>query len=262
MCLLNAYPPLKLIPTPIKIHIDRVLAHIDVQAIRKKKLKVVLDSVHGAGGPVTSILLKRLGAEVVHLYAEPTGQFPHQPEPTRENLTQLCDVVREHGADIGFAQDPDADRLAIVDNQGQYIGEEYTLALTCLHMLSQTDYTSAPILVANLSTSRMIDDISAKAGARVIRTPVGEANVAAAIRSNNAVIGGEGNGGVIWPKVIHVRDSIVGIAILLEMLSLRAKSLRTIVEEIPHYAIAKDKVNIQPDTTGRVCSSNAKSLRD
>jgi len=232
-----------------KIHIDRVLDHINVQAIRQKKLKVVLDSVHGAGGPVTSMLFEQLGVEVVHLYAEPTGLFPHQPEPTRENLTQLCDVVREHRADIGFAQDPDADRLAVVDNQGQYIGEEYTLALTCLHMLGRIDHPSDSILVTNLSTSRMIDDISAKVGAKVIRTPVGEAHVAAAIRAHHAIIGGEGNGGVIWPKVIHVRDSIVGIALLLEMLALRDDSLSEIVAQTPHYAIVKDKANIQPNMT-------------
>lgn len=230
--------------TTHQVHVDRVLAHIDAGLIQQRGPKVVLDSVHGAGGAAAARILKQLGAELVHLYAEPTGLFPHEPEPTRENLTQLCDAVLEHGADIGFAQDPDADRLAVVDNKGRYIGEEYTLALAAMHILSRPDCPPGAALAANLSTSRMIDDIADKAGAGVARTPVGEASVAAAIRANGAVIGGEGNGGVIWPKVVHVRDSIAAIGLLLELLAFRGQALDTIVDEIPRYATVKDKVNI------------------
>ncbi len=232
--------------TTHQTHVDRVLKHIDPAPIRKRKIKVVLDSVHGAGGPAAAMLLDQLGVELVHLYAEPTGLFPHTPEPTRENLVGLCDAVREHGADIGFAQDPDADRLAVVDNLGRYIGEEYTLALVALHALARADCPKSAIVAANLSTSRMIDDIAQEHGARVVRTAVGEANVASAMREHGATIGGEGNGGVIWPKVIHVRDSIGGMALLLEMLAQTNDRLDEIVDRIPHYAIAKEKIDIQP----------------
>jgi phosphomannomutase len=261
--------------TTNRVHVDRVLKHIDVDLIRRRRPKVVLDSVHGAGGPAAAMLLRELGVELVHLYAEPTGRFPHTPEPTRENLVGLSDAVRQHKADIGFAQDPDADRLAIVDETGAYIGEEYTLALSTLHVLEREGPGSraqgtaekppstpasaspfalgpGPCVCANLSTSRMVDDIAAKVGGRVIRTPVGEANVAAAMRKHKAVIGGEGNGGVIWPKVIYVRDSIAGIALMLELLAARNQPLSRIAAEIPRYAIVKDKVEIKPGMTERI----------
>jgi phosphomannomutase len=237
--------------TTNRVHIDRVLKHIDVELIRRRRPKVLLDSVHGAGGPAAAMLLRELGVELVHLYAEPTGRFPHMPEPTRENLVGLSDAVRQHKADIGFAQDPDADRLAVVDETGAYIGEEYTLALSTLHILTKEKHAN-PIVAANLSTSRMVDDIAAKAGGRVIRTPVGEANVAAAMRKHHAIIGGEGNGGVIWPKVIYVRDSIAGIALMLELLAARQQPLSRIAAEIPRYAIVKDKVEIKPGMTERI----------
>ncbi len=223
------------------VHAKLILDRIDVDAIAARPIKIVLDSVHGAGGPETMAMLRPLGVDVVHLYGEPTGQFPHTPEPTRENLVGLSQAVRKHGADIGFAQDPDADRLAIVDEQGTYIGEEYTLALAALHMVSRAGSTGNIAMAANLSTSRMLDDIAAKAGGMVIRTPVGEANVAEGMKSGDALIGGEGNGGVIWPEISYVRDSLVGIALMLEMLARRGKALSEITAEIPAYAIVKEK---------------------
>jgi len=211
-----------------------------------RRFKVVLDSVHGAGGASAAMLLDKMGVELIHLYAEPTGCFPHPPEPTRDHLTELCKMVKKHGADIGFAQDPDADRLAVVDEKGRYIGEEYTLALSSLNVLRRSGRSSpSNVLVTNLSTSRMIDDIAASFNATVIRTPVGEANVAESIRTNHALIGGEGNGGVIWPKVIHVRDSLVGIALLLDLMSQLDKPLSGIIHDLPTYSIVKDKINIQ-----------------
>lgn len=225
------------------VHVRRVLDHIDVQAVRKRKPRVVLDSVCGAGGPAAAMLLRELGAQVVHLHAQPTGLFPHTPEPTRENLTELCDAVRTHGADIGFAQDPDADRLAIVDEKGRYIGEEYTLVLTVLRLLERHGKPGAK-LAANLSTSRMIDDVAAQFGATVARTPVGEANVVQAMRSSGALAGGEGNGGIIWPKVVHVRDSLSGIALALELLATGEGTLSQRVARVPAYAIVKDKVDM------------------
>jgi phosphomannomutase len=245
-----------------QVHVARVLAKVNAPRIRRRKLKVVLDSVHGAGGPSTAMLLAKLGVEVVHLYAEPTGRFPHPPEPTRDHLTGLCAAVKKHKADIGLAQDPDADRLALVDERGRYLGEEFTLVLACLHALEQESDKgardwgnkggrsrkrgAAPVLVANLSTSRMIDDVAARFGAKVVRSAVGEANVAAAMRAHGALIGGEGNGGVMWPAVIHVRDSLGGIALILELLASRGQPASAIAAEIPHYAIVKDKVDLRP----------------
>jgi len=223
----------------VKVHLDSVLPHVDVDAIRAAKLKVVVDSVNGAGGEEARALIESLGVELVHMYPEPTGLFPHTPEPTRENLTELCDQVKRHGAAIGFAQDPDADRLALVDEQGRYIGEEYTLALSAMHLLSKGDQ-----VVANLSTSRMVDDIAEAVGATVIRTPVGEANVADGMKRCGAALGGEGNGGVIWSRVSGVRDSLVGMALLMEMLAKQAKPLSELVAQTPAYAIVKDKADV------------------
>ena len=230
-----------------QLHRDVIGRHIDVQAIRAARLKVVVDSVNGAGGDETGVLLDHLGVEMVHLYGEPTGLFAHEPEPIEQNLTELCEMVSVHSADVGFAQDPDADRLAIVDEQGKYIGEEYTLALTAKHVLR-----SGGSAITNLSTSRMIDDIAAAVGAKVFRTPVGEANVAAGIREHQASIGGEGKGGVIWPRISYVRDSFVGMALVLEMLAQRKQTLSTLAGQIISYTIVKDKVPINADLTNRL----------
>ncbi|MAE67945.1 MAG: phosphoglucosamine mutase [Phycisphaeraceae bacterium] len=222
------------------VHIERVLAQVDAGMIRQRGLTVALDSVHGAGGPVTARLLDALGVRLVHLWAEPTGLFPHEPEPLRENITGLCDAVREHRADIGFVQDPDADRLAIVDELGTYIGEEYTLALVTRHMMAR-DAAADRTAVTNLSTSRMVDDIAARHDGRVVRTPVGESNVAAAMRHEGAMIGGEGNGGVMYPGVGLVRDSLIGIALVLESLAQTDGALSAIVADIPRYHMLKSK---------------------
>jgi phosphomannomutase len=223
-----------------------------VPAIKKRSLKVVLDSVHGAGGPAAEMLLDRLGVHCTAIAAEPHGRFQHPPEPTRDNLQQLCAAVREHQADLGLAQDPDADRLALVDERGTYIGEEYTLALAADHVLQQaaarqTSEALTLTVAANLSTSRMIDDVADRLGATVIRTPVGEANVAAAMRRSGALIGGEGNGGVIWPRVAYVRDSVGGIGLILELLAMRQATLSQLVDQTPAYAIVKDKLPVDAD---------------
>jgi len=219
------------------IHIAKVLAIVDKKAIAAKKFKVVLDSVNGAGGPVTKKLLAEFGCEVAVINGEPTGIFAHRPEPTAKNLTGLCEAVKKEGANAGFAQDPDADRLAIVDEAGTYIGEEYTLALAAKYIFSKRSGKAA----TNLSTSRMLDDVAEKAGGQVVRTPVGEANVAAAMLENNCIIGGEGNGGVIDLRVGPIRDSLVGIALILQLMAETGKTISQLVREIGGYCMRKDK---------------------
>jgi phosphomannomutase len=235
-------------PTANQVHVDRILARIGVEPIRAAGLKGVVDSVNGAGGPATAMLLEALGVEAVHLHGEPTGQFAHPPEPTEANLTHLGSAVLEHGADLGLAQDPDADRLALVDETGRYIGEEYTLALAALAVMAHRPGPAA----ANLSTSRMIDDIAGRFGQTVYRTPVGEANVSAAVARHACVVGGEGNGGVIWPEVVNVRDSLTGIALVLQLLATGgAAKLSDVVASIPAYAIVKDKTEVTPGLADR-----------
>jgi phosphomannomutase len=219
------------------IHLAKVLRLVDPKAIAQKQFKVVLDSVNGAGGRPGIKLLTALGCKITPVNIEPTGLFAHTPEPTAENLTSLCDAVKNAHADIGFAQDPDADRLAIVDDMGTYIGEEYTLALAAKLIFSKQTGSAA----ANLSTSRMIDDIAKSAGGHVIRTPVGEANVASAMLKNNCIIGGEGNGGVIDLRVGPIRDSIVAMAFTLQLLAQTGKTVSQIVSEIPRYSMTKYK---------------------
>ncbi|MCC7203469.1 MAG: phosphoglucosamine mutase [Phycisphaeraceae bacterium] len=252
-------------PTPddtaAEVHLGRILRHIDVKAVRARKLRVVLDSVHGAGGPSTARLLAELGVELIHHGAEPTGLFQHPPEPTRDNLVSLSKAVLDHKAHLGLAQDPDADRLAVVDEKGAYIGEEYTLALCALHMLNRLGRPQGATSAANLSTSRMIDDVFAQVGGTVYRTPVGEANVAATMRQKHCVIGGEGNGGVIWPDIVQVRDSLAGAALLLEMLAQQNKPLSAIASTLPAYAIVKDKVDTQPGMAQKIKAALAEQFK-
>jgi phosphomannomutase len=219
------------------VHISKVLAIVDKETIGAGKFNVVLDSVNGAGGRVTKKLLAELGCVVSAINDEPTGVFAHTPEPTAENLTGLCEAVKTGQADIGFAQDPDADRLAIVDETGTYVGEEYTLALAAKYIFSRKTGKAA----TNLSTSRMLDDVAEEVGGQVIRTPVGEANVAAAMLEHNCIIGGEGNGGVIDLRVSPVRDSLVGIALVLQLMSETGNSISELVSEISGYYMSKDK---------------------
>jgi phosphomannomutase len=209
-----------------------------VLGISSARFKVVLDSVNGAGCVGGQTLLSKLGCAVVPINGEPTGLFAHEPEPIAANLTQLADEVRRQKADVGFAQDPDADRLAIVDETGRFIGEEYTLALAAKFVLDRKPGATA---AANLSTSRMIDDVARSAGARVIRTPVGEAHVVEAMLQHQCAIGGEGNGGVIDPRVVAGRDSLVAVAYVLALLARERRPISAIVDTLPRYTIIKDK---------------------
>ncbi|MDE0889549.1 MAG: phosphoglucosamine mutase [Phycisphaerales bacterium] len=221
-------------------HVAKVLTIVDVEAIRAKRFRVVLDSVAASGGPAGRSLLEALGCDLVHLHGDPIGIFPHTPEPTEANLTELAQTVeKDAGAAVGFAQDPDADRLAIIDEKGRYIGEEWTLVLTALRMMQRRG--GGPV-ATNLSTSRMIDDVCAGfEGASVVRTAVGEANVVQGIRSSGGVIGGEGNGGVIIPEVCFVRDSLSAMALILELLATDGRPLSAIVDGLPRYSMLKRK---------------------
>ena len=241
-------------------HVQAVLDVTDVRRITDRSFRVVLDSVNGAGGAGGRVLLERLGCEVVHINAEPTGRFAHPPEPLAENLTQLGQVVRESKAAIGFAQDPDADRLAIVDEQGRYIGEEYTLALAARHVFATRPGPAA----ANLSTSRMIDDLAAAAGGPccVHRCAVGEAHVVQAISEYGCVIGGEGNGGVIDPRVVPVRDSFASMALVLELLASTETPLSAIVDALPRYMIVKEKLEADRDRIDRALAAVQEHFAD
>ncbi len=242
----NLRPPVRNTETHA-LHIKRVLEHIDVLGVSSKRFKVVLDSVNGAGGVVTATLLSKLGCQVAHLNARPDGQFAHEPEPTEANLVDLAAEVRRQKADVGFAQDPDADRLAIVDENGVYIGEEYSLVLAARHLLSKRPGTA----VTNLSSSRMLDDVAQRYGSQVLRTAVGEANVVQTIVSQQAVIGGEGNGGVIDPRIVRGRDSLVGMAYVLQLMSDTGLKISQLVAEMPRYQIVKSKFECRREDANR-----------
>jgi len=203
-----------------------------------------------------------LSCDIKHINGEPTGRFTHPPEPTKENLTELVEVVKREGADIGFAQDPDADRLAIVDDRGEYIGEEYTLVLAAEAVLAMGDGSSCgtdePARIAtNLSTSRMMDDAAARHKAVLHRSAVGEANVVQIMKTENAIVGGEGNGGVIWPRVTCVRDSLSGMALVLSLLASRKKSLSALINDWPRYAFVKSKIAIREGLAERAIAALA-----
>ena len=239
-------------------HVQTVLQLFDTRGIAERRYRVVLDSVNGAGCIGTPMLTGKLGVELVHMNGEGTGHFAHTPEPTKENLVTLCDEVRRKKAAVGFAQDPDADRLAIVDENGRYIGEEYTLALcTYARMLSKPGS-----VCANLSTSRMVDDIAAKYGQMVYRTPVGEANVAGKLMEVGAVVGGEGNGGIIDLRVGPVRDSFLGIAMILDLMNRTGKTVSQLVADIPSYAMIKTKFECTPEQSASLVAKVKQQFAD
>jgi phosphomannomutase len=232
----------------VERHIRAVLALrlVDVDRIRARRFKVALDCVRGAGGTIMPALLAELGCEVVAMDTEMDGRFPRPPEPVPENLTGLSALVGRTGADLGIAVDPDVDRLAVVDEHGTAVGEDYTLALAVRAVLAQQ---AGPVAV-NLSTSLVVEDAARAYGIAVERAPVGEANVARAIERLGAVIGGEGNGGVMLPALHIGRDAPVAAALVLELLARTGQSIATIVSGAPRYAIVKTKVGRQGDLQG------------
>lgn len=231
-------------------HPMRVLKTFDTlginKQIRKQKYKVIIDDACASGERLAPNTLKELNCKVERLYKQADGIFPHPPEPTRENLSALCKRVRTQRAHIGLAQDPDADRLALVDDTGTYIGEEYTLVLCAMALAELGVLKKGSIVPVNLSTSRMIEDVATTHGFHVIRTPVGEANVVAVMKANKSPLGGEGNGGVIWPQITYIRDSLSAMALVLALMAHRKQSLSAIVKQIPPYAIIKRKIDLTP----------------
>jgi len=225
----------------IQRHIDRVMAipYLDVEGIRRRRFAVALDCVRGAGGAIMPELLERLGCRVTTINAESDGRFPRPPEPVAENLGELERVVRESGAAIGLAVDPDVDRLALVSNEGKAIGEDFTLALAARVVLRHR----RGAVVTNLSTSRIVEDVATSAGVAVVRAPVGEVNVAVRMRDERSPVGGEGNGGVILSELHLGRDAPVGAALVLQLLHEENRSLSEIVADLPRYVIVKDKLD-------------------
>jgi len=221
-------------------HEQLILATVNVQRIRARQFHVLLDSNHGAGSLLGRSLLEALGCKVAVLGAVPDGQFEHPPEPTAENLAGVVAEVTAIGADIGFCQDPDADRLAIIDENGRYLGEEYTLALCLDHVLG----ANPGAVVTNCSTSRMSEDLAMKHNVPFQRSAVGEANVVEVMESLEATLGGEGNGGVIDPRVGLVRDSFVGMALVLDAMATREMRVSALADELPRYEIVKTKITL------------------
>ena len=229
----------------IDIHIDEVLELplVDAETIKKAGFKVVVDGVNSTGGIAIPKLLEELGVEVVKLYCDPTGHFPHNPEPLKEHLGDICKKVVEEKADFGIVVDPDVDRLAFISNDGQMFGEEYTLVACADYVLSKTKGNT----VSNLSSSRALRDITEKHGGTYEAAAVGEVNVVTKMKANNAIIGGEGNGGIIYPESHYGRDALVGTALFLMLMAERGGTVAELRASYPSYFMSKKKIELTPD---------------
>ena len=223
-------------------HIDAVLALelVNVDLIRSKKFKIVLDAVNSTGGIVIPRLLERLGVDCIKLFCDPTGDFPHNPEPLPENLGEISDMVINLDADLGIVVDPDVDRLALICEDGSMFGEEYTLVSVADYVLSKTPGNT----VSNLSSTRALSDITKKYQGKYFASAVGEVNVVEKMKEHNAVIGGEGNGGVIYPALHYGRDALVGIALFLTHLAEQNISCKSLRNTYPNYYISKNKIDL------------------
>lgn len=227
-------------------HIERILALplVDVEAIRAKKFRIVIDCVNSSGGIVLPPLLKALGVEeTIELYCEPNGQFPHNPEPLPEHLRDISQEVVKKKAHLGIVVDPDVDRLALVCEDGEMFGEEYTLVAVADYILKNKKGNT----VSNLSSTRALRDVTEKAGGKYFAAAVGEVNVVEAMKANDAIIGGEGNGGIIYPELHYGRDALVGIALFLTHLAKSGKSTSLLRASYPNYYISKNKIELTPD---------------
>jgi len=223
-------------------HVDLVLKLklVDVEAVKNAKFKVVVDAVNSSGGVVIPLLLEKMGVEVVQLYCEPNGEFPHNPEPLKEHLTDISELVVAEKADLGIVVDPDVDRLALVNEDGSMFGEEYTLVAVADYVLSKSPGNT----VSNLSSSRALRDVTQKYGQKYTASAVGEVNVVSEMKAQNAVIGGEGNGGIIYPESHYGRDSLVGVALFLTHLAKSGKTCLQLRKTYPDYYMSKNKIEL------------------
>jgi phosphomannomutase len=227
-------------------HIDSVisLSYVNEKSIRNSNFRVVVDGVNSTGGIVVPMLLERLGVDVIKIHCDPNGNFPHNPEPLKEHLTDLSKKVLETNADFGIAVDPDVDRLAFMDEKGILFGEEYTLVACADYVLNIKKGNT----VSNMSSTRALKDLTNKYGGSYTASAVGEVNVVESMKKNNAVIGGEGNGGIILPESHYGRDALVGIALFLSLLSEKKISLSELKKTYPLYFMSKKKINLNKDT--------------
>ncbi len=231
--------------TYIDKHIEAVLnlKVLDLEAVKQKKFKVVVDAVNSTGGIAIPKLLEKLGVEVVKLYCDPTGHFPHNPEPLKEHLGDISAKVVAEKADFGIVVDPDVDRLALICEDGEMFGEEYTLVACADYVLSKTPGNTA----SNLSSSRALRDVTEKHGGKYFASAVGEVNVVEMMKKHNVVIGGEGNGGVIYPELHYGRDALVGVAMFLSLLATKNISAKQLRESYPAYFMSKNKIELTPE---------------
>lgn len=227
------------------IHIQKIMAlpMVDTESIKAKKFKVVLDAVNSTGGLAIPLLLEQLGCEVVKLYCELNGHFPHNPEPLKEHLTDICELVKKENADLGIVVDPDVDRLALIDENGEMFGEEYTLVAVADYLLKHKH----GVAISNLSSSRALRDVAKKHNSEYFASAVGEVNVVTLMKEKNAVIGGEGNGGIIYPDLHYGRDSLVGVALFLTHLAKENKKISELRETYPAYFMGKKKIELTPE---------------
>lgn len=228
----------------IDLHIIEVLdlPLVTVPAIEEARFKVVVDGVNSTGGIAIPLLLERLGVEVVKLYCEPNGHFPHNPEPLKEHLTDLSEAVKKHKADFGIVVDPDVDRLAFMDENGEMFGEEYTLVACADYVLSKTPGNT----VSNMSSTRALRDVTEKHGGTYEASAVGEVNVVKLMKKNKVVIGGEGNGGIIYPESHYGRDALVGVALFLSLLAEKNIKVSELRKSYPNYFMSKKKIELTP----------------
>jgi phosphomannomutase len=239
-------------------HLLAILKRVDVERIRQRRFRVLLDANHGAGAALGERLLESLGCDVTVLGGLADGRFDHPPEPLAENVVSVCQAVAQHKVDAGFCQDPDADRLALIDETGRYIGEEYTVAICIDHVLQRE---RGPIVV-NCASSRVNEDIARRYGVPLFRSAVGEANVVDCMLEHRAVFGGEGNGGPIDPQVGLVRDSFVGMALVLDAMAARNMKLSQLADELPRYHIVKSKVTVPPEKVPAALDALEKHFAD
>jgi phosphomannomutase len=245
----------------IDIHIDEVLdlPFVNKAAIEKSNFKVVVDGVNSTGGIAIPLLLERLGVQAVKLYCEPNGHFPHNPEPLKEHLTDLSKKVVDEHADFGIVVDPDVDRLAFMDEKGEMFGEEYTLVACADYVLSQQKGNT----VSNMSSTRALRDITEKHGGTYQASAVGEVNVVELMKKTNAIIGGEGNGGIIYPALHYGRDALVGVALFLSLLADKKMAVSELKKTYPSYYMSKKKIQLTPEiNVDEILNTMAERYRD